>query len=239
VNPQFAVLNVPPDDAGGASTIVRIINNLEDPITLSPPESNNRSFKAEIKTIQPGKEFQLVVTTVPPLVAGNVQGQITVKTSATNMPVLNVTAFANVQAAITVMPPQITLPPGPLASKAAPVINIQNHGTNALKLSDATVVARDVVPLADTTLTTRDVSVRLSEGTPGQVYTATLTFPEGYEIPQGQQLEFSIKSNHPKFPVIKVPVTQMPRPAQPPVVSIKPGSPANPSPAPPIPAAAH
>src|ERR1700676_1156870 len=101
VNPQFAMLNISPDSDSPASTIVHIVNNMEEPITLSAPDINNKSFTAEIKTIQPGKAFELTVKTVPPLPVGSVQGQITLKTSSSNTPVINVTAFANVQPAIT------------------------------------------------------------------------------------------------------------------------------------------
>ena len=59
VDPTFHVRwasRKPPADApSGASTIVRIVNNTEEPITLSEPESNNHSFAAELKTTQPGK----------------------------------------------------------------------------------------------------------------------------------------------------------------------------------------
>jgi len=211
VNPQFAVLNIPADAPSGASTIVRIVNNTDEPITLSAPESNNRSFVAEIKATQPGKEFQLTISALPPLPPGNTQGQITIKTSSTNAPVLTVTAWANVQPAITIGPTQIALPPGPLATKSIPSIRIENHGTNALQLTDAAVNAKDV-------------DVQITESQPGRLYTATLTFPQGFEIAQGQQVEFTVKSNHPQYPVLKIPVTQMARPAQPPVVPVKPSA---------------
>src|SRR5439155_10483878 len=125
INPQFAVLNVPVDSPGSASTTVKIINNMEEPVTLSPPESNNKSFSVELSTNQPGKEFQLTIKAVPPLAPGPVQGQITIKTSSTNVPLLTCTAWANVQPAVAVIPPQITLPAGPLAVKQSPTITIQ------------------------------------------------------------------------------------------------------------------
>ena len=99
VIPAFAVMNISPDSNSGGATTVRIVNNMEEPITLSEPESNNKTFTAELKTTQPGKEFQVIITAVPPLAPGNVQGQISLKTSSSNMPVINVTAWENVQPA--------------------------------------------------------------------------------------------------------------------------------------------
>jgi len=202
INPQFAFMNVPPDSAASVSTVVRIVNNTDEPFTLAAPEVNNKSFTAEIRTNQPGKEYQLVIATVPPMAPGSVQAQVTVKTTSTNAPVLTVTAMANVQQPIIVSPPQITLPSGPLPSKVTPAVTIQNNGTNVLKLSDAMV-------------SSKDVEVQVQETVPGKTFTASLSFPQGFEVTQGQPLELQIKSSHPNFPVIKIPITQMARPAQP------------------------
>src|SRR5258706_13679341 len=107
---------------------------------------------------------------------------------------------SNWAASVVYKPPQITLPAGPLAAKQTAAITIQNNGTNALKLTDAAV---DI----------KGVDVQIAESSPGKMFTATLTFPEGFETPQNTPVAFSVKSNHPRYPVIKVPVMQMPRPA--------------------------
>jgi hypothetical protein len=202
VVPQFAVLNIPPD-SGSATTVVRIVNNMDDLVTLSAPESNNRAFTAELKTNTPGKEFQVVVSAVPPLTSGNIQGQITLKSSSTNMPVVTVNVWANVQPSMMVMPPQVTLPPGPLANKLASVVTIQNNSTNSVQLSEASV-------------SVTNVTAEIKELQPGRQFSATLTFPQGFEITPGQPVAFSVKSSNPQMPLIKVPVTQMPKLTPPP-----------------------
>lgn len=199
VAPQFAVLNIPPD-APNASTTVKIINNTEEPVTLSPPESNNPAFTAEVKTNQPGKEYELTVSTKSTLPPGNVQGIITLKTSSTNLPVVNVTVWANVQPVLAIMPPQITLPPAPLTTKTLPSVTIQNNTTNTLSLSEPQI-------------NLQDVDITLQEILPGRAFSATLAFPQGFTLPQDRQTVFTVKTSHPKYPVVRVPVIQMPRPA--------------------------
>jgi len=203
VNPQFAALNVPAESKEPAKTEVKIVNNMSEVLEVWAPESNNKAFTAEVKTNTAGKEFVVTISTVPPLEAGNIQATITLKTSSTNMPVVNITAWANVQAVVIVNPPQITLPAGPLAAKQTTAVTIQNNGTNALKLTDAAVDAKGV-------------DVQIAESAPGKLFTATLTFPEGFEAPQGTPVAFTVKSSHPRYPVIKVPIMQMPRPVLPP-----------------------
>ena len=97
VIPQFAVLNLPVEASGQATTVVHILNNLDEPITLAEPESNNHAFAARVSTLKPGREFQLSITATAPIEPANAQAQIRLQTSATNMPIITVTAWANVQ----------------------------------------------------------------------------------------------------------------------------------------------
>jgi len=167
---------------------------------LSAPESSNPAFVAELATNQPGKEFQLLVKTVPPLAAGTVQGHITLKTSSTNMAVINVTAYAIVQPALTVAPAQITLPAIQVGNSTPATVSIRYVGTNVLALSEAAVNAKGV-------------AVDLKEVQPGRDFTLAVSFPAGFGMAPGEKVELSVKSNHPQYPVIKVPVIQPPRPA--------------------------
>jgi hypothetical protein len=210
VTPQFAVMNIPSDSATGAVTIVKITSNMEEPIQLFSPEVDNKSFTLEIKTNTAGKSYDLIVTAVPPLSPGNVQGHISIKTSTTNMPTVTLTAWANVQPPMTVMPGQITLAPAPLGSKTSMAINIQNNGASAFSLSDPAI-------------NIKNVDVQLKEVQTNRLFTATLTFPQGFEIPSGQHVEFTVKTTSAKMPLVTVPVVQMARPISP-VVPIKPSA---------------
>ena len=214
-NPQQAFLNMPAESTNSVSTTVRVVNNTEEPLALSAPESSNRSLTAELKPVVAGKEFQLIITALPPLPAGTTQAQITMKTSFTNMPTVSLTAIANVQPALTINPTQLSLMAGPLPSPATSVINIVNNGGSVLTLSEPAVNAPGV-------------NVQIKETAAGHSFVIMLTFPQGFEFPAGQPLEFSVKSNHPQFPLIKVPIVQAPRPVtvavRPPQASPKPPS---------------
>jgi len=96
---------------------------------------------------------------------------------------------------VTVAPSQIMLPPGPFTNVVHHVITVRNSGTNPLVLSDANVN----VPGAQ---------VHVQETQPGRVFNISVDFPAGFEVKAGQQVEVTVKSNHPKFALIKVPVFQ-------------------------------
>jgi hypothetical protein len=116
------------------------------------------------------------------------------------MPIISVTAIANVQPAITVVPGQLVLPPPPLANSLTNNLTIQYVGsiTN--------------VTLSEPTVNAKGVEAQLKEVQPGRIYSVMLTFPQGFEINPAAPVEFSVKSTHPQYPVIRAPVVQMPRP---------------------------
>jgi hypothetical protein len=195
ITPSMAVFNVSSESETNETKVVRIVSNLEEPLTLSDLQCTNRSFRAELKTVQPGKEFELQITALPPFTSPSMVAPVTFKTSATNMPQVSVSAYVSVQQPVTVSPTQILLSPGPITNAVHHVVTVRNSGTNSLVLSDASVN----VPGAQ---------VRVQETQPGRLFNLSVDFPAGFEVKPGQQVEVSVKSNHPKFALIKVPVFQ-------------------------------
>jgi hypothetical protein len=96
VKPTLVVLTIPSGTQSNVTTPVHIVNNMEEPITLSPPESNNKMFRGELRTNIVGKDFQVVICAVPPF-QPNARGQITLKTSSASTPMISFTVWANVQ----------------------------------------------------------------------------------------------------------------------------------------------
>jgi hypothetical protein len=200
VNPPSAYFNVSAETATNETRVLRIISNLETPLTLSPPECTNQAFRTELKTVREGKEFELRVTVQPPFASSYAQAPVILKTSATNMPRLSIPLYAHVQPVILTVPAMISLPPGPLTGAVQPSLTIRNTGTNTLALSEPRI------NLDGATLSLREVQT-------GRVFTVTLTVPAGAQLQATQRVEVTLKSNHPQFPVVRVPVIQQQRTA--------------------------
>ena len=183
INPAMAYFTVSPDSSSAPSTVVHIVSNMEEPLAVFAPESNQRAFTAVLKTNEPGKTFELTVTALPPFSPGMVQGQIIMKTSSSSTPVVSVPAMLHVQPAITIMPPQISLPFTPLAAAVTNILIIKNASTNFLKLTEPIINAKGV-------------ELQVNEKDPGHVFTVTLIFPRGFEPPAGAPVEFSAKTSH-------------------------------------------
>ena len=200
VTPAMTVFNVSDESQTNVTKVVRIVNNLEEPLKLSDLECTNQVFRAELKTVRPDKEFELHITAVPPFPSTSIRAPVTLKTSSEKMPTISVTAYVAVQPAVAIKPNQIVLPAGPLAKAMSPAVKIRSNGTNSLVLSEASAN----IPEAE---------VRLEEAQPGRLFNLAVSFPAGFQIQPDQKVEVTLKSNHPKFPLIKVPVVQSKSPA--------------------------
>ncbi len=205
VTPTMAVFTVSSEAQTNDTRTVRIVSNVEEPLELSDLQCTNSSFRAELKTVRPGKEFELLITAVPPFVENRIVTAVTLKTSMPTNPTISVSAYLSVQQPVTVIPTHVMLPQGPLTNVAHSVLTIQNTGTNVLALSEPAVN----VPGAE---------AHVQETQPGRLFNLTVDFPLGFQAKVGQKVEVTVKSNHPRFPLIQVPVFQPQPPAAPPTV---------------------
>ncbi len=195
--PPYTILNILPD-APGATGVVRIVNNMELPLTLTEPVCSNPAFAIALKTNTPGKEYQLTLCPLPGLTPGTVQGKVTLKTSITNPPTIDVPFWANVQAPVMVLPPQIMVP-ATVPTKVTPSVTIQNNSTNALVVSDASFN----IPGPE---------AQIRELQPGRIFSIQVTLPPGFEIAPGRKAVLTLKTSHPKYQTLEVPIVQMPKP---------------------------
>ena len=191
--PTMAMFTVSTEAQSSETKVVRIVSDLEEPIELSDLQCTNRAFRAELKTVKEGKEFELAITAVPPFVSSRILAPVTLKTSSAKMPVVTVSAYVIVPEPVVVEPNQIMLPVGPLTAAVSRTITIRNSGTNSLALSDASVN----VPGAE---------VRVQETQPGRLFSVTVSLPAGFETNPDQKVAMTVKSNHPKYSLITVPV---------------------------------
>lgn len=201
VSPPNAYFNIAADSSGSAESIVRILNNTDQSVTLTGLQNNNTNqFSAELKEVQSGKEFNLIIKTIPPLSPGQKQAFISIQTSSTVLPSISVFAIALVTPTLSVTPAQITLPAGPLDNAVTNFITIQNNSTNPVSLFEPSV-------------SDQQIDVQLKEVQPGRQFTVTLIAPRGFEIASGGKTELTVQSSNPKMKSITVPIAQTARPA--------------------------
>jgi hypothetical protein len=194
VSPPCAVFNIGPDMTTNQVQVLRITSNLEESVTLSEPTSSDPAFRTELKTIKPGKAYDLAVSMLPPGKPGTLTAVLGLKTSYAKAPVLNISAYAYVLPVLAVVPANVQVSPGPLAIPVTLSFTVLNNSTNLLVLSEPGIN----VPGAD---------LQIREVQSGRQFQVDMTLPAGFDASTpGLQVEARLKSNDPRVPELKVPV---------------------------------
>ncbi len=196
VTPAMAMFTPSSEAPTNDTRVLHIVNNLDEPVTLSDLKSTSASFKTELKEVKPGKEFDLLITLVPPFTSSTLFSTVSFKTSSTNAPLVTISAYGMVQQAVMVTPQQLTLPVGPLKTPVTTAVMVRNNSTNDFTVSDV----RLDVP---------GVELRVTEPQTGRLYSISMTFPAGLKFQSGERPELTFKSSHPRYPLLKVPVVQL------------------------------
>jgi hypothetical protein len=193
LSPPFAVFNLKPEGQSNENLTIKITSNADEPVSVSHPACPNPAFQTELTTVKEGKEYELHITAVVSNVTGSISAPVTVDTTSVKMPTISITTFIMMQPLLSVSPPQIMLPSGPLAQETKYTVTIFNNGTSPVTLSDPTVNANGV-------------KVELSERLPGREFNVTVSFPAGFE--SSFSVVATVKSNNPKCPTVTIPVYQ-------------------------------
>jgi hypothetical protein len=197
---NFGRLTAEAARAEGLTQKVTITNNMEARAELTGIRSTNPLFRAETKTLEPGKKFELVVTVVAPLKSGNNSGTIELVTSVQEAPKLSIPISAFVVPDVEVSPTNVMLPATRSASMTRQ-LSVRNNTKVPLKISDLTV-------------SNPALKVTLQETQPGMLYTITLEAPADSRVSAGDKITFSTDCS--TAPSIVVPVSEMRVPAGPP-----------------------
>lgn len=194
VIPPFASVLLPPEQTSSSTSLVRVVNQTDQSVNLSDPTSSSGPFKATLRTVKPGREFELSVTAVPPLPSGNTAGIISLKTSWTNLPELSITAVARVQPVLEVAPWEVVLPPK-ITTWTTNLVTITNNAPGAIALSGPKVSDPRAM-------------VELKTIVPGRYFQLAAAFPPGFNLSPKQSVQLSVNSDNASRPVITVPVRQ-------------------------------
>jgi hypothetical protein len=195
IQPQYLSFTPTEGEETTDTRTVRIISNQEQDVTIGAVQSTHPAFKTELKTVRPGKEFELQVTFAG--VVSNTPLHSIINVTVTGSPTpLNVTAMAVPQSPFVTGPTMLYLPVGTLPAQfTTRVLTISYNGKVPVKLSDPA-------------LNVEGATVQLQETAPGRAFALNVAFPSNFQIQAGRVIEASVKTTHPKYPVVKVPVIQ-------------------------------
>jgi hypothetical protein len=178
----------------GETKVVRILNNQEEPIELLSPEPTHPAFQLHLKTLQPGREFELAVRLLPSTGTGTVSMPISLRTPGSDAPLLKTRVYAFEREAIRVSPKVIRLSAGQRESSRTVPVTIRNQSQMKLELTDP----QSSIP---------GVKLALKELQPGQLFHLVAEFPAGVSLQEPSRMEVSVASNHPRHTRIRIPIS--------------------------------
>lgn len=206
VNPKTVMFQYDPDSTEGQTRVVRVTNQLDEPMAIVGVQSGHPGFAATIEAVNPGREFELSISTVPPVGRGTVSTAVTLEPADTNLAPVRVMAYAVEQRPLTVSPISLVLPAGPVrAGTRRPSVTIRNNTSQPFALSEVSI-------------NLPGVEVEVQELQANQFFTLTPVFPEGFELPVGERVQMRVKTSHQRQPEILVPVIQARQAIRPPSV---------------------
>ncbi|MCB9858276.1 MAG: DUF1573 domain-containing protein [Phycisphaerales bacterium] len=168
-----------------------IVNNVEGTMTLTNIRCDNPHFKAQVKPIEDGKKYELIVELVPPLLEGNNRGLIQIDTGLKDYPTVEVAAFAFVTSPVDVTPSALTIIPDRTAATTRQFYVRSNDGK----------------PFEITNLTSTSGKLGLSttEMSGGKnTYQLAVEIPADF-APSGNET-IEVETTHPAAPKLSIPV---------------------------------
>lgn len=170
---------------------VTIVNNMDEPMSLTNLRSSNPVFRVETREIEAGKKIEMTITLVPPLKQGSNYARIEASTGVSEQPSLLFNASVYVAPEVAVTPRQIVLGAARRALTTR-FIYVRNSGTRTVKVTEAKssnpAITADIGPVGN-----------------GKNVKITVKIPKDCTIsPQGETL--TILTDHPSFASFQIPI---------------------------------
>lgn len=186
------------EQAANAPTVkLTVVNNLDQQINLTDIKSSNPVFKAEVRPIDPGKKYEVVVSLaqIPdkPVQKGNISGQITAQTGQPGSPTIEFPVNVFITADIDVQPDNLMLFSGRTTEQKRS-FTVRNYSPSPITISNIAV-------------TNQDLKATLAEIEPGKTFRLDVTIPATYQgTPAGDKI--TMKTSLPAVPELVIPVTE-------------------------------
>lgn len=195
VKPRYASFGQIQDRNATQSTTVKIISKLEEPLEIVSIQCDKETFRAELKPVVEGKEYDLEVTLVPPLQTGSSRGTITLRTSHPKKPEISLVTSCYVPVPVQVAPTRLVLFGDALTKEMERAVYVTHNVDGELKISNVKVNAEGI-------------ETRVLEDIAGKRYRIMLKFPVGFSLPEDDSLKLTFDTSDPSAPTVEVPLVK-------------------------------
>jgi hypothetical protein len=188
-----ALITLQPGAEQKQSTKVRIINHEEEPLRLEAPVCSIPQISASIVENIPGKEFELVITTVPPFPHKDMHAMIRLTTNSKETPVIEYPVAVIAQPPLRVTPSNLLLPFQMPDTPQPYKIQISNLTPDRIKLENPTCDAPGT-------------QIEMREVSPGKEFELIVRFSAALAKTPHQSCKVRVTSTLSSHPEIIIPV---------------------------------
>ncbi len=176
----------------GMTRTLTIVNNLEEPMNPGAIRSSNDAFGGEIKPVEAGKKYELIVSITDRIVGGSNSTQLTFETGLEDPKTIDVPAYVFLSPPVDITPSKLQLPT-PRTADLVRTFYIRSNTANTIDVTE--------VKSSSDKLTLELSDVRGDKRT----YRLEVTIPPDYAPPAGGD-EITFKTSDPSVPVGSIPV---------------------------------
>lgn len=193
VDPQVAAFPALKSLNDVKTSTIKIVSQVETPLEIKNLRVEGEKFKVALKTITEGKEYQVEITTVPPLVYGSNRGTVRWETNIPEAEKGQITASAYVMAPVQVVPNRILLNDGVLKKPMKKYLTVLTYEDTPIEVSDVKI-------------SIEGVKIESNTLNKGKHHRLTLTFPTGLDVDTLEDAKLTLKTSNKEFSHFEIPV---------------------------------
>lgn len=194
------------DPAAVVTGKATITNQVDEPMNIEIKSVDTKNFEVELKEIEPGKVYEVLATSKPPFQFGRTTGMITLATSLSREPEINLPIVATIVQRVELSPKAIYLDRDMTKKANNRTVRVMYYGENpnfkveSVEENDSGIKA-DVRPMV-----TPSAAYARMNPAPTLIGDIRLALPPGRDLPpNGHSLV--VRTNEPGFERIELLVT--------------------------------
>lgn len=173
---------------------IQIKNKTETPMRFKNVRTDSQRFTAEMVETEPGRVFELRVMKAPPFKYGLNEAYVLAETSHPELPQFKMKAQGYVSYPVEVSPPAITVSAGTIKQPLKRLFTVRDNTKEGVKILEVSC------SLPEVTVTPKG---RTSTGS----HRYEAVFPAGMEFKKGIERVVSIRTSHPDFGLLELPLS--------------------------------
>jgi peroxiredoxin len=178
------------EDEAQTQTVI-ITSTIDDPLILRNARTDSETLFVDLREVEKGKRYEVVLATVPMLKAGTLRGKIEIDTNIPAEPTIELWATGVVMPRVSLQPAEMRIPTKRDRDYRRP-LTVRNDGDSAVQVTDVKA-------------SNPNIKTELKAVIEGRLYQVWVTIPKNVPIASAGELVM-INTDDPEFGVLRAPI---------------------------------